>query len=219
MATKMSTLKADRREGTGKGVARQLRMAGRLPAVLYGRDMESMHLSVDAHDAEYLFRHISVDNTIVNLEVAGEKELVPTLVREIQTHPWKPALMHVDFLRIQMGVEVEMDVPVNLVGTPIGVSLNGGVLEQIIHDLPIRCLPSMIPESIEVDVSKLDLHDSIHIADLTFGEGVEVMITSDRTVCAVSVPRAAEEAAQAAEAEQEGAAADAAAAAKDDDEG
>lgn len=202
MAKDKSTLKAERREGTGKGVARKLRQNGRLPAVLYGRDMESMHLSLDAHDAEYLFRNISVDNTIVHLDVEGEKEPVQTLVREIQTHPWRPVLMHVDFLRIQMGVEVEMDVPVELVGTPVGVSIGGGILEQIIHDLPIRCLPSNIPESINIDVSKLELNDSIHIADLTFGEGIEVMIAQDRTICAVSPPRVEEETGEPAEGEE-----------------
>ncbi len=193
MAKELSTLKAERREGTGKGVARKLRQGGRLPAVLYGRDMESMHLSLDAHDAEYLFRNISVDNTIVHLDVDGEKEPVQTLVREIQTHPWKPLLLHVDFLRIQAGVEVEMDVPIELVGVPVGVSIGGGVLEQIIHDLAIRCLPSNIPESIEIDVSKLDLNDSIHVADVTFGEGIEVMVSQERTICAVSLPRVVEE--------------------------
>jgi len=193
MAKELSTLKAERREGTGKGVARKLRQCGRLPAVVYGRDMESMHLSVDAHDAEYLFRHISVDNTIVHLDVDGEKEPVQTLVREIQTHPWKPMILHVDFLRIQAGVEVEMDVPIELIGIPVGVSLSGGVLEQIIHDLAIRCLPSNIPESIEIDVSKLDLHDSIHVADVTFGEDIEVMVSQELTICAVSVPRVIEE--------------------------
>lgn len=194
MAKELSTLKAERREGTGKGVARKLRQNGRLPAVVYGRDMESMHLSVDAHDAEYLFRHISVDNTIVHLDIDGEKEAVQTLVREIQTHPWKPMIFHVDFLRIQAGVEVEMDVPIELIGIPVGVSLSGGVLEQIIHDLAIRCLPSNIPESIEVDVSKLDLNDSLHLSDITFGEGIEVMVSQELTICAVSVPRVIEEA-------------------------
>jgi len=187
-----ATLKAERREGTGKGAARQLRQAGRVPAVLYGRDLDSVHLSVDAHEAEHLFHSISVDNTIVDLEVEGEKEPFQTLVREIQTHPWKATLLHIDFLRIQAGVAVEMDVPVHLVGTPEGVKQDGGVLEQIIHDLPIRCIPSLIPEAIEVDVSALGLNDVLHVSDITFDEGVEVRVAPEQTICAVSLPRVAE---------------------------
>lgn len=188
-----STLKAELRDGTGKGVARKLRAAGRLPAVVYGGDDAPTHISLDAHDAEYLFRNISVDNTIVGLEIDGEKEPVDTLVREIQTHPWKSMLLHVDFLRIQKGVMVEMTVPVNLVGTPVGVKVDSGVLEQVIHDLPIRCIPSKIPESIEVDVSEMQVNDVLHIADLTFDEGVEVTIAPERTICSVSQPRLEEE--------------------------
>jgi large subunit ribosomal protein L25 len=187
-----STLKAEIREGTGKGVARKLRAAGRLPAVVYGGDDAPTHVSLDAHDAEYLFRNISVDNTIVGLEIEGEKGSVDTLVREIQMHPWKPLLLHVDFLRIQKGVMVEMNVPVHLTGTPVGVLVDDGILEQIIHDLPIRCIPSQIPESIDVDVSGLNVHDVMHIADITFTEGVEVMIAQDRTICSVSPARVEE---------------------------
>ena len=82
-----------------------------------------------------------------------------------------------------------MDVPLRLIGIPAGVKLDGGNLEQIIHDLPIRCIPSKIPESVEVDVSHLGLNEVIHVSDIDIGEGVEVRIAPDRTVCAVSQPR------------------------------
>jgi large subunit ribosomal protein L25 len=192
MTTK-STLKADLREGTGKGVARKMREEGRVPAVLYGGSDTAVHLSLDAHDTEYLFHNISVDNTIVFLEVEGESEPIQTLVREIQTHPWKASLLHIDFLRIQKGVAVDVDVPVHLVGTPVGVRQSGGILEQTIHDLPMRCIPSKIPEIVEVDVSGLDINDVLHVSDITFDEGVEVTISLDRTICSVSMPRVLEE--------------------------
>jgi large subunit ribosomal protein L25 len=185
-----TTLKAELREGTGKGVARKLRAAGRLPAVVYGGKGEAQHLSLDTHDAEYMFRNISVDNTIVALDIEGEKQPVQTLVREIQMHPWKASLVHVDFLRIQEGVAVEMVVPLHLIGDPVGVTIGGGTVEQIIHDLPIRCIPSKIPEVLEVDISGLDLNDALHVSDITLGEGVEVTIPLDRTICSVAVPRA-----------------------------
>ena len=131
---------------------------------------------------------------VVDLEVEGEKEPVRTLVREIQTHPWKATLLHVDFLRIQKGVAVDVEVPLHLVGTPEGVRMGGGSLEQIIHEIPIRCIPSKIPESIEVDVSALGLNEVLHISDIDFDEGIEVRIAQERTICAVALPKAATEA-------------------------
>jgi large subunit ribosomal protein L25 len=197
-------LKAAHREGSGKGVARKMREQGQTPAVLYGGDENTVHLSLDTHDAEYLFHNISVDNTIVDLELDGEKEPVQALVREIQTHPWKATLLHVDFLRIQKGVAVDVDVPVHLVGTPVGVRLGGGIIEQIIHDLPLRCIPSKIPEVIEVDISELDVGDVLHIADITFDEGVEVTVAPERTICSVAQPKGPSEEELAAEEALEG---------------
>jgi large subunit ribosomal protein L25 len=184
------TLSAEKREGTGKGVARKLRQAGKIPAVVYGRDMDAIHIAVDGHEADLLFRSIPVDNTIIELKVEGDKEPHQTLVREIQTHPWKGTLVHVDFLRIQAGVMVDVNVPLHLIGTPIGVKDEGGVLEQTIHDIPISCIPSAIPESIELDVSGMELNDVMHVSDLVVGEGVEIELPGERTVCSVSVPRA-----------------------------
>jgi large subunit ribosomal protein L25 len=188
-----ATLNAKKRDSSGKGVARTLRRAGRVPAVLYGRELEAIHLSVDAHEAERLFHSISVDNTIVDLAVEGEKRPYLTLVREIQTHPWRPQLLHVDFLRIQEGVAVDLEVPIKLTGVPAGVRLGGGVLEQMIHDLPIRCEPSKIPESITLDVSNMEVNASLRVADLALPEGVEVRVPGDRTVCSVAIPKIVEE--------------------------
>lgn len=184
------SLNATKRDGAGKGVARKLRQGGRVPAVMYGKDMEPLHLSIDAMEAGHLFHAISTDNTIVDLVVEGEKEPFPTLVREIQAHPHKNELVHVDFLRIQMGVAVEVEVPVELMGTPIGVKTHGGVLEHLVHEVPVKCIPSLIPQSIQVDVTGLNIEDAIHLTDLVFPDGVELTIDDDRTVCLVSAPRA-----------------------------
>jgi large subunit ribosomal protein L25 len=187
------SLKASTREAGGKGAARKLRRAGRVPAVLYGKDMESVALSLDAMEVEHLFQAISVENTIVELEIDGEGGSHQTLVREIQSHPYRYQLVHVDFLRIQSDVAVDVEVPVELIGTPVGVKLHGGVLEQVVHELPVRCLPSLIPELIEVDVSGLEIEDSLHLSDIQLPEGVEPTIDLDRTLCLVSAPRAAME--------------------------
>lgn len=187
-----ATLKAERREESGKGVARRLRASGRLPAVIYGGGGEALPVTLDAHDTNLLFHSISVENTIVNVEVEGEGAPMPSLIREIQTHPYRPDILHVDFLRVQTGVEVELDVPIHLVGTATGVKDQSGVLEQTIYMLPISCIPSLIPEEVVFDVSALEIHDTVHVSDLELPEGVEVLMDPARTVCSVQAPSLAE---------------------------
>jgi len=190
--TNTNTLGAVKRDDAGKGVARKMRASGRVPAVLYGKDMDTMSLSLDAREALRLFQAISVENTIVDLKVKGVKESFQTLVREIQTHAVRPDLIHIDFLRIQKGVVVDVEIPVHLTGIPAGVKMEGGTLEQIIHELPVRCIPSKIPESFEVDVSALEVGDSLHVSAIEVPEDVEVTIDVERTLCSVAAQRAEE---------------------------
>jgi large subunit ribosomal protein L25 len=184
-----TTLKAERRDDSGKGVARKLRADGRVPAVVYGADEDTLSLSVDAHDAELLFGRISVENTIVSLKVAGIKEPMETLVREVQVHPYRPDILHVDFYRVQKGVAVDVDIPLTLEGIPNGVRHDGGIMEQTLNELSVRCIPSRIPEAIVVDVTELQIGDSLHVSDLEIPEDVEVQTDLARTICVVSLPR------------------------------
>jgi len=187
------SLNAQKREGSGKGVARKLRQAGRVPAVLYGKDMESLSISIDVTEAERLFGAISVENTIIELQVEGEKSSHQTLVREIQAHPFKKELVHVDFLRLQKGVAVDVEVPIELDGTPVGVKTHGGIMEQLVHALPVRCDPTLIPEAIRVDVTTLDLDQGIRVGDLPLPEGVVATVEPERLVCIVALQRIAVE--------------------------
>lgn len=187
--TKTTELKAAPRAETGKEHARKLRADGRIPAVLYGKDMEAKALSLDLQETEYLFQRIAVENTILDLVIDGEKEPVQTLIREIQSHPHKSGLLHVDFLRIQKGVAVEVDIPVSLEGVPDGVRESGGVLEQVINEIRVKCIPSVIPEVVSIDVSGLGVGDSIHVYDIDLGEQVEILVDPDRTICNVAIPR------------------------------
>ena len=189
MATQV-TLKAEKRKESGKGSARKLRATGRVPGVVYGRDADTVSVSVDAKEAEHLFQEISVENTLVELDVKGIKGSFPTLVREIQVHPFRAQLLHVDFYRIQEGVKVEVEIPVHLNGVPDGVKNSGGVLQQVIHDLPVSVLPSQIPESIEIDVTHLEMNEAIHVYDLEMGDEVEILIDEDRTIASVVAPKA-----------------------------
>lgn len=198
MATE-ATIKATPRDGTGKGANRKLRATGRVPAVVYGHNEKTREVSLDAHELKVLFSKISVENTIIRLDIEGEKGEVKALVREVQANPVKGDLYHVDFYQIHANEKVDVEVPVHLVGAAPGVKA-GGVMDHQIHELPVRCLPGAIPESIDVDISALELGDSIHVGDLKIPEGVEVEMDDDRTVCSVVAP-AALEAAQPAEAE------------------
>lgn len=184
----VTVLSAEKRTDSGKGFARRLRASGRVPGVVYGKGEDTMSVSMNAHQALRLFQAISVENTIVNLEVEGE-EVMETLVREIQVHPHRTELIHVDFYRIQRGVLLEVDVPVHFHGTPLGVKDKGGILDVILHQIRVSCLPSKIPESIDIDVDGLDLGESLHISDLPVEEGIEILIDPIRTICTVALPK------------------------------
>ena len=189
METKLSL---ERREGAGKGVARKLRQAGRVPGVVYGGGEETVMVSLEAQAALHLFQSISVENTVIDLEIGGGAP-EQALVREIQTHPYRTELIHVDFIRIQRGVTIEVQIPLHLIGTPEGVRAEGGILEHIVHDIPVKCIPSKIPEFIEVEVLDLAIGDGLRGKDLIMPEGVESLLDPERTVCQVSAPRVIEE--------------------------
>lgn len=185
-----ATLKAALRSETGKGAMRRLRREGRIPAVVYGRGEETRPLSLDAHDFEMLTKHHSLDTTIVELSIegAGRKgSKLRTLIVEVQSHPYKPQVLHVDFQQIHAGERVTVQVPIRLLGTPAGVRA-GGVLQHVLHDIELECAVEEIPDAIEVDVSALEIGDGVHVAELAVPENVEVLIDADRTVCTVAAP-------------------------------
>ena len=190
--TKTTVLKAQPRAETGKEAARKLRFQGRIPAVMYGKDMEPRGLSLDLKETEYLFQRISVENTILDLEIEGDDEPSRTLIREIQSYPHKPGLLHVDFLRIQKGVAVEVEIPIHLDGVPVGVRESGGILEQILNEIRVKCIPSLIPEMYTLDVTGMGVGDSLKVSDLDLEEGVDILVEADRTICSVQVPKVVE---------------------------
>ena len=190
--SKTTELSAQLRAETGKEAARKLRAGGRIPAVVYGKDMDPRGLSLNLQETEYLFQRISVENTILDLVIEGDDEPVRSLIREIQSYPHKPGLLHVDFLRIQKGVAVEVEIPISLEGLPIGVRDSGGILETIINEIRVKCIPSKIPEMVSLDVTGLDVGDSLHVSDIDLGEDVDILVEGDRTVCSVQIPKVIE---------------------------
>ncbi len=188
MSATESSLQASRRDETGKGVARRLRRAGRIPAVVYGKGMDPIPLSLDEQETVNLFQSISVANTILQLDV-GEGDSLRTLVREIQTHPFRPDIVHVDFMHLRRGVAVELNVPIAFSGTPEGVGA-GGRLEVVVQEAYVRCTPANIPESINIEVSALGIGDSVRLGDLTLPDGVELLAGPETVACHVTDARA-----------------------------
>lgn len=184
-------LAAEERTDTGKGAARRLRAVGRMPAVLYGPGKPGRSLAVDAHALERLLRTSrSGINTLIDLHVGGEKTVV--LVKELQRDPVRGSFLHADLYEVDLRKTVEVEVPLHFVGKSKGVE-NGGILDHPLRELQIECLPRAIPEFIEVDVSALDVGDSIHVREVKLPEGSTLVTDPELTVASVVAPRIEEE--------------------------
>ena len=182
-------LSAKAREGQGKGDNRKLRTTGYIPAVIYGHGEQTRSVAVNAHELELLFNRVHVENTVIDLDVEGEKKPIRALVREVQKNPAKGSIVHVDFYQIHAGEMVHIQIPINFVGTPAGVR-NGGILQHTMDELDVKVSADNIPESIDIDVSALEIGDSVHVSDVKVPEGVEVLDNGDRSVCSVTPPQA-----------------------------
>lgn len=181
-------LVAERREGTGKGVARKLRAAGRVPAVVYGLGMESAAVSVDAQELYHVLRAGGA-NVLLDLVVDGKAQLA--LARDVQRDHIRNRFVHVDFLAVSRTEKITIAIPVQVLGESVGVKA-GGVLEHHLWEVQAECLPGDVPDSIEADVSELAVGDSIKVADLVAPEGVTILSPEDELVLAVVPPQARE---------------------------
>lgn len=184
-----ATLSAEPRTDTGKGVARSLRRAGRIPAVIYGHGREPQALSVDTTALERLLAGISAATTVLNVEVGGGAP-VRALIREIQRNPVRPSdIIHFDLFEVRADEEIEVDVPVHLVGVPEGVRVGGGTLDQAMYTLTLSVLPGDLPSSIDLDVSALTIGHSIHVRDVTVPNAT-ILNEPSLPVASVIPPRA-----------------------------
>lgn len=186
------TLRANERTEAGSRPARRLRRAGLVPASIYGRGMEARSVTVDRKE---LFSALHTEaglNALINVEVEGGEALL-TVAREIQRHPVRGEISHLDFIRVALDEAIEADVTLEPQGIPIGVYQDGGFVEAIATTVSISALPMAIPTSIEYDIAELYIGDSIKVADLPQIEGVEYLDEPDRPVLAVLAPRVEEE--------------------------
>src|SRR3989441_4811680 len=183
------TLRAEPRSTTGKGSARQARMGGRVPAILYGRGMVPTPLAVDSKQIGHALHTEAGANVLVNLEVDGGRRYL-TMVREVQRHPVRGNLLHVDFVNTARDVKTHADVPVSLVGDSRGVR-EGGVLEHHLWELRVEALPTDIPPALEVDISSLGIGEHLRVEDVPAPPGTEIVTPAEEIIVSVVEPQAA----------------------------
>jgi large subunit ribosomal protein L25 len=198
------TIKAARREGRGKNDARRLRASGRVPLTIYGGGGESVSASASLAELAAILRTESGHNTIFTLDVDGEGgHDVMFLDRQID--PVRGRLVHADLRRLVRGQKIEVAVPLHLTGEPIGVTEGGGVLEQMVREIQIRVSPRDIPDSIDLDVSNLGVHDVLHVSDLQVADNIEILNEPETVLATVGIIAEEPVEAPAATTEEEGA--------------
>jgi large subunit ribosomal protein L25 len=181
------------RKTTGNSPARRLRKSGHIPAVLYGPKADPILLSVNIKDLEKVRKQGNVFQIILNLVIQNGKKITKAaMVKELQTHPVSGNFIHIDFYEIDMKRQINVMVPIVTNGQSVGVE-NGGMLNIVRREIELLCLPGDIPEAIEIDITDLDIGDSIHIEDIPLGENVEVSADFNFTVVTVLSPTVEEE--------------------------
>jgi large subunit ribosomal protein L25 len=190
---KQVKLKAERRSATGRSAARKLKARGVVPAVIYGAKDKPQPLQLSERDINAMLSHSSGENILVELEIDGDQSGRLALVQEIQHSPVRGDVLHIDFHAVSMDEKIHAEVPVETIGTANGVKNFGGLLEQNLRALAIECLPRDLPDRIVVDVSALNIGDSIHVRDLQLPPGVTTRVQLDLTAFSVLAPAVEEE--------------------------
>lgn len=179
-------LKVERRTGTGKSVARKLRQRGRIPAIVYGEG-EPIPVAADPKSLLKALRTEAGENVILNLTIVDTEEITrKAMVKGVQVDPVTGSVLHADFLAISMERPIEVEVPVELVGVARGVKEEGGIVEQILRELKVKCLPRAIPDGIQLDISTLNIGDVVHVKDLAIPGGVELLTDREQVVVTVA---------------------------------
>ena len=190
---KQVKLKAEPRTNVGRSAVRKLRARGLIPAIIYGGNDQPQPLQVAARDINAVMSHASGENVLVDLEVAGEESSRAVLVQEVQHSPVGGDIRHIDFHAISMDQRIQAEVPLEPMGIANGVKNFGGLLEQSLRALAIECLPRDLPDRITVDVSAMNIGDSVHVRDIQLPSGVTAKVQPDLTAFSVMAPAVEEE--------------------------
>ena len=182
-------LNSEIRVQTGKGAARKLRTAGKLPAILYGGKTDPIMLTMDYGELKKTLKGRAAENIIFDLKINGGEKSQPkkVMIKELQKDPVKRDYLHVDLYEISMAKELEVDIPIELINTPVGVD-QGGVLQHIRREVKAACLPEDLVDRIELDVSGLDIGQTLHIRDISFPPGLKPLDDEDLAVVTVVAP-------------------------------
>ncbi len=183
-------LDAQLRQETGRGKVNDLRQAGFIPAVIYGEGAKSQAIKISGHQLIQLLHQHRLENAIINLKIDDEKKQKPRscIIKEIQYHPVRGNIVHVDFNEISLTKVIKVNVPVVAKGEPAGVKQDGGSLEHILWEIEVECLPTEIPKEFEVDVSALKIGDSMHIKDLQVAPNIKVLNDPQSVILSVAAP-------------------------------
>jgi large subunit ribosomal protein L25 len=197
-----STLYVMRRNRVGKSIARKIRKEGAIPAILYGREIKSIPLTVNPIDLKKALSTEAGENTLLELHIRGDGEEITkiALLRDVQYDYLKSQPVHFDFQEVLLKELITVKVPIRIIGKAQGIQ-EGGILEEILREIEVECLPTAIPNIIDVDVSQLGIGDSIHISDLVLPEGITVLQEPDQTIVTILSPVMEEEVKPAAPAE------------------
>ena len=185
-------LKAETRTTKGNSPARALRRDGRIPAILYGPGSDTVMLSIDTSDMENIIKEGNVGRSIFDLAVDGGKKARAAMIKELQTDPVSHDILHIDFYEVNMDRKVKVMVPVATTGKSVGVEM-GGMMQIIRRELEVLCLPNAIPKEIVIDITDLDIGNSVHVEDLSLEGDVEIPHDVNFTVLTVLSPKKAEE--------------------------
>ena len=182
-------LKASLREGKGKQKSIKIRHEGLVPGVVYHRGEDSVSISMNEKELLKILRSSEGENLLINLTIEGaKKKSRPVLIKEIQRHPVKRAVLHVDFNEISLKEKITVDVEVVAVGEPVGVKQEGGILEHVHREVKVQCLPTDIPKHIDVNVAALKLNDSVHVRDIKVDEKIKILTDGDVLLFQVKTP-------------------------------
>lgn len=181
------------RDQTGSGAARRLRREGIVPAVVYGGGRDTVAISVDSRVLRDLFREAGSDNAVFLLKLAGSGKKRHCMVHEIEVDPITRKIIHIDFLRIDLTEKVKVMVAIELTGVPAGVKNEGGILDTVLREVEVECLPTVIPRHLEADVSELNIGQHVEAGALVLPEGVVLLEDPHRVLASVVAPRLAEE--------------------------
>ncbi|MCK4777013.1 MAG: 50S ribosomal protein L25 [Actinomycetia bacterium] len=191
---KIFDLKVNKREKTGKEVSNKLRKEGKVPAVFYGHDIKTVALTVDVKELFNLTHGNTRGSILVNLNFEGEEKSHTAIIKQVEKHPIKESLIHIDFQKVKMDEKINSTVPVNIIGEEEAVGIEaGGVLQHGIWEIEISALPKNLPEGIDADITELDIGDSIKVGDLIIPQNIDVLSDDEEVVLSIIPPTTYEE--------------------------